>query len=77
MSDDKPTCFGSKPGYQAQAENDCYHCSWLYECHGDNDILDDDYVELKPWQIEMYKTLTKKKDNESFKKFWKTWWRKK
>lgn len=37
FSDDIPTtdeftCFGSKPGYQVQAENDCENCDDQDEC---------------------------------------------
>ncbi len=40
MKIETPSCFGSNPNAQDQAENDCRHCAWLYECHGGNDILD-------------------------------------
>ena len=28
----KPLCFGSKPSYQTQAENDCYSCNFRKTC---------------------------------------------
>lgn len=27
-----PTCFGSNPGPQERAENDCFHCQWNDVC---------------------------------------------
>lgn len=27
-----PSCYGSAPGPQAQAENDCESCQWQFAC---------------------------------------------
>lgn len=30
----KPDCFGSNPGPQERAENDCFSCRWEGDCLG-------------------------------------------
>lgn len=30
-----PSCYGSAPGPQQRAENDCDYCPWKWRCLGD------------------------------------------